>query len=280
MRSGTLRAGIAGLTIQKCSGPASKKTVLRTAPSDAEETSRDIGRAPPSCPGRRLDDFRPAGGDLVVGEQQPQLACGGRRARSCRRRARPRWGRPAPPSGAMWPTISPCVARENRPSVISATSSPSPSPTSAAVTCSISRIPRTPGGPLPYRITTTSPAVIVRALTAAKHSSSDSNTRAGPLWNRRSWPASFHDEPSGARLPAGSRGRRSPSRGRSIGTTTSWPGVSTTAAATCAMRAPVDVRRVAVHEALLEQLARDERDAACGVEIRRDEAGLPARCRR
>ena len=37
-------------------------------------------------------------------------------------------------------------------------------------------------------------------------------------------------------------------------------------------RAPVDVLRVAVHEALLEQLARDERDAAGGVEIGRDEA--------
>ena len=34
-------------------------------------------------------------------------------------------------SGAMWPTIRPCVAPEKRPSVISATSSPSPSPTSA-----------------------------------------------------------------------------------------------------------------------------------------------------
>ncbi len=50
-------------------------------------------------------------------------------------------------SGAMWPTIRPCVAPEKRPSVIRATSSPSPSPTSAAVTCSISRIPGPPAGP-------------------------------------------------------------------------------------------------------------------------------------
>ena len=64
--------------------------------------------------------------------------------------------------------------------------------------------------------------------------------------------------------------------GRSIGTTTSWPGVSTTAAATSRERAPVDVRRVAVDEPGLQQLARDERDAARGVEIGRDEAAAPA----
>ena len=54
-------------------------------------------------------------------------------------------GPPRDASGAMWPTIRPCVAPEKRPSVISATSSPRPSPTSAAVTCSISRMPGAAG---------------------------------------------------------------------------------------------------------------------------------------
>ncbi len=43
-------------------------------------------------------------------------------------------GPPLTASGATWPTINPRVAPEKRPSVISATSSPSPSPTIAAVT--------------------------------------------------------------------------------------------------------------------------------------------------
>ena len=56
-------------------------------------------------------------------------------------------GPPRAASGAMWPTIRPCVAPEKRPSVISAISSPMPSPTSAPVTCSISRMPGPPAGP-------------------------------------------------------------------------------------------------------------------------------------
>src|SRR5262249_22328308 len=50
-------------------------------------------------------------------------------------------------SGATWPAIKPCVAPENLPSVRSATESPSPCPTSAAVTASISRMPGPPLGP-------------------------------------------------------------------------------------------------------------------------------------
>ena len=46
-----------------------------------------------------------------------------------------------------WPGSNPRVAPEKRPSVSRATSSPSPSPTSAAVTASISRIPGPPAGP-------------------------------------------------------------------------------------------------------------------------------------
>src|SRR2546422_10600834 len=52
-----------------------------------------------------------------------------------------------PASGATWPIMKPCVAPEKRPSVTIATDSPSPSPTMAAVTCSISRIPGPPRGP-------------------------------------------------------------------------------------------------------------------------------------
>ena len=42
-------------------------------------------------------------------------------------------------------------------------------------------MPGPPAGPS-LRITTTSPGLIAWSLTAAKASSSDSNTRAGPLW--------------------------------------------------------------------------------------------------
>ena len=96
--------------------------------------------------------------------------------------------------------MKPWVAPEKRPSVSSATLSPRPSPTSAAVTCSISRIPGPPFGPS-LRITTTSPGWMSFAITAAKASSSRSNTRAGPRCSMRSWPESFTTQPSGARLP-------------------------------------------------------------------------------
>ena len=43
--------------------------------------------------------------------------------------------------------MNPWVAPEKRPSVISATVSPSPSPMIAPVTCSISGIPGPPAGP-------------------------------------------------------------------------------------------------------------------------------------
>src|SRR5206468_1692705 len=56
-------------------------------------------------------------------------------------------GPPRAASGATCPAISPCVAPENRPSVSSATWSPIPCPTSAAVTASISRMPGPPHGP-------------------------------------------------------------------------------------------------------------------------------------
>ena len=89
-------------------------------------------------------------------------------------------GPPWTASGAMWPTMKPRVAPEKRPSVISATESPSPSPTIAAVTASISRMPGPPAGPS-LRITTTSPGLIWPLVTAAIAASSPSKTRAGPL---------------------------------------------------------------------------------------------------
>ena len=91
-------------------------------------------------------------------------------------------------------------------------------------------MPGPPAGPS-YRMTTTSPGAIARAFTAAKHSSSESKTRAGPRCTVRSWPASFTTHPSGARLP---RRIAMPPRdlsGVSIGTTTSWPSVSLDAVA-------------------------------------------------
>src|SRR5439155_361622 len=76
-------------------------------------------------------------------------------------------------------------------------------------------------------MTTTSPALIARRVTAAMASSSRSKTRAGPRCVVRSWPAIFTTQPSGARLPF--RMTRPPLglSGRSSGATTSCPGVST-----------------------------------------------------
>ena len=109
-------------------------------------------------------------------------------------------GPPCAASGDTWPTMKPCVAPEKRPSVTSATSLPRPWPTSAAVTASISRMPGPPAGPS-KRITTTSPARMARACTAAKAASSESNTRAVPSNDSRPWPASLTMQPSGARSP-------------------------------------------------------------------------------
>ncbi len=67
--------------------------------------------------------------------------------------------------------------------------------------------------------------------------------------------------------------------GVSIGTTTSWPGRLDDRGRDLAERAAVDVGRVRVDQALLRQLARDERDAAGAVDVGRDvaAAGLQAR---
>ena len=54
---------------------------------------------------------------------------------------------PAAASGEMWPTEMPDEPPENRPSVISAHTRPSPAPLRNAVGCSISCIPGPPDGP-------------------------------------------------------------------------------------------------------------------------------------
>ena len=59
--------------------------------------------------------------------------------------------------------------------------------------------------------------------------------------------------------------------GVSIGTTTGWPGVSTTSVGDLAHRAPVDVAGAGVDELALPQLTGDQRDAAGVEEVGRDE---------
>ena len=107
-------------------------------------------------------------------------------------------------SGATWPAMKPWVAPEKRPSVSSATSSPRPSPTIAAVTASISRMPGPPLGPS-LRMTTTSPFWIDCAFTAANASSSDSNTRAGPRCSTRLVAGDLHDAALGREVAAQDR---------------------------------------------------------------------------
>src|SRR5690606_2356598 len=109
-------------------------------------------------------------------------------------------GPPSVASGAMCPTHSPVVPPENRPSVISMTSLPSPAPLIAPVIASISRMPGPPFGPS-YRITTTSPAVIVPSSSASIAARSPSNTRAVPVITVVSNPALFTTAPSGASEP-------------------------------------------------------------------------------
>src|SRR5204862_203543 len=89
---------------------------------------------------------------------------------------------------------------EKRPSVMSPTLSPSPAPMIAEVGESISRMPGPPLGPS-YRITTMSPGLMRPARIAASESSSQSNTRAGPVIFTCLIPVIFATAPSDARLP-------------------------------------------------------------------------------
>ena len=118
-------------------------------------------------------------------------------------------------------------------------------------------------------MTTTSPALISPAVTAAMASSSDSKTRAGPSWWTRSWPESFTTQPSGARLPR--RMARPPVglSGSSSGRTTRWPSVSSASRACSPIVLPVTVLRVLVQQAGLEQALGDHGDAARVVQVPR-----------
>ena len=109
-----------------------------------------------------LPEPPPSAADVVAGagglqrERRRDSSAAGR-STSRRRRSTsmttgsPSWraamGPPTAASGATWPIMSPLVAPEKRPSVSRATDPPSPWPTSAAVTPSISRMPGPPFGP-------------------------------------------------------------------------------------------------------------------------------------
>ena len=113
-------------------------------------------------------------------------------------------GPPHAASGATWPAMKPRVAPEKRPSVSSATCSPSPSPDERRRDREHLAHAGAAGGPS-LRITTTSPASIAPAVTAAIASSSHSKTRAGPSWWTRSWPASFTTRALGREVAAQDR---------------------------------------------------------------------------
>ena len=106
-------------------------------------------------------------------------------------------------------------------------------------------------------------------------SSSDSKTRAGPSWWRRSWPASLTTQPSGARLPRRiARPPRGLDRVRPAGARPPGPRSRPPRAACSPMVRPVTVWRVLVQQAGLLEALGDERDAAGSVEVDGDE--LPA----
>ena len=171
-----------------------------TAPSDAEDTSRAYFAITPDVYGG-FGGFHRA--RLRASSAEERRASRRRFVTSNAIRSPSRSSAIGPPtaaSGATCPAISPCVAPEKRPSVSNATARPSPSPTMAEVTPSISRIPGPPFGPS-YRTTTTSPARMRRPWTARNASSSQSNTRAGPSNRNGSCPVIFATQPSGARLP-------------------------------------------------------------------------------
>ncbi len=109
-------------------------------------------------------------------------------------------GPPSAASGAMCPMHSPVVPPENRPSVTSRTSLPSPAPLIAPVIASISRIPGPPFGPS-YRMTTTSPARMAPSARASIAARSRSKTRAVPSKTAASKPADLTTAPRGASEP-------------------------------------------------------------------------------
>ena len=121
-------------------------------------------------------------------------------------------------------------------------------------------------------MTTTSPALIRFPVTAVMASSSDSKTRAGPRWLRRSWPLILATHPSGARLPCRMTSPPVFFSGLSSGTMTSWPGVSTALSPSAAKVLPVTVMRDprADISACNKRFA-SRRDASGAVHVSRDE---------
>ena len=95
---------------------------------------------------------------------------------------------------------NPVVPPENLPSVISNTSFPRPAPFIAAVICNISLIPGPPLGPS-FRMTTTSPFLILLLNRASNASCSLSKTFAGPLKVSISIPATLTTDPFGDKDP-------------------------------------------------------------------------------
>mmetsp|Transcript_37762 Transcript_37762/g.88853 ORF Transcript_37762/g.88853 Transcript_37762/m.88853 type:complete len:335 (+) Transcript_37762:311-1315(+) len=111
-------------------------------------------------------------------------------------------GPPTCASGATCPTQKPWLPPEKRPSVMSATSWPSPAPMTIEVGESISFMPGPPLGPS-YRITMTLPRSDSWSLTTcAIRSSSASKHMAGPWKRVPSLPVILPTAPSGARVPS------------------------------------------------------------------------------
>ena len=192
-----------------------------------------------------------AGAAIVVGRHRRGRApCGRRRSRSRRPPRRAAIGPPRAASGAMWPIISPWVPPENRPSVISATESPRPSPTSAAGHAQH----LLHAGPADRSLVADhddvaghDPPVADRLEAVASPSR---RPGPGPRCRRRSWPASLTTQPSGAREPW--RIARPPVGliGVSIGTTTVLAvGVRRASAAISAIVRPSTVGAAAVEQA-------------------------------
>ena len=122
-------------------------------------------------------------------------------------------------------------------------------------------------------MTTTSPATIAFAPTAAKHSSSESNTRAGPRCRRRSWPDELHDR-AFARKVAAQHGEPAGLLQRPVDRDDDLLSrrLDCTASAISASVRPSTFSAEPSTRPALEQLARDESDAAGAMEVGGDEA--------
>ena len=114
-------------------------------------------------------------------------------------------GPPRAASGATWPAMKPWVAPEKRPSVSSATCSPRPSPTIAAVTREHLAHAGAAGRALVADHDDVARAGSRRAVTAAIAASSPSNTRAGPRVAAALVAGELHDAAVGREVAAQDR---------------------------------------------------------------------------